>query len=176
MFVMHCSACNLRGPTLRMQPDELTEAVTPALLAALSDEQLALLEAKCRAERQRRSGGTSASGSSASSSSAPSQTSGTKRKAEEPTTAPPPDGSIVELATIDERLKFAHQHGLEFEQGLQDTLEEDLDYCGIPERFAMVPPPGFKPYPRQKPGIEFFPSDREAVYVVSERAFGAVPE
>ena len=159
---------------LPMQPDELTEAVTPALLAALSDEQLALLEAKCRSERQRRTGGTSAA--AASSSSAPSQTSGTKRKAEEPASAPPPDGSIVELVTINDRLKFAHEHGLEFEQGIQDTIEEDLDCFGIPERFAMVPPPGFKPYRRQKPGIEFFPSDREAVYVVSERAFGAVPE
>lgn len=157
-----------------MEPHELTEAVTPTLLAALSDEQLALLEAKFRAERQRRAGGTPAA--AASTSSAPSQTGSTKRTAEEPTDAPRPDDSIVELNTVEERLKFAHEHGLIFEEGIQDTLEEDLDCCGIPERFAMVPPPGFQPYRRQKPGIEFFPSDREAVYVVSERAFGAVPE
>ena len=147
-----------------MQPHELTETVTPALLAALSDEQLSLLEAKFWSERQRRT------------SFAPAHPSPKKQKSlpsEEPAS---PDDSVVELTTVEERLKFAHEQGLPFEEGIQDTLEEDLDYCGIPERFAMVPPPGFKPYRRQKPGIEFFPSDREAVYVVSEGAFGAVPE
>ena len=165
-----------------MQPHELTETVTPALLAALSDEQLSLLEAKFWSERQRRTSFAPAHPSPKKQKSLPSEEpaspddSVVKRKSlpsEEPAS---PDDSVVELTTVEERLKFAHEQGLPFEEGIQDTLEEDLDYCGIPERFAMVPPPGFKPYRRQKPGIEFFPSDREAVYVVSEGAFGAVPE
>ena len=95
-----------------------------------------------------------------------------KRKAEaEPSTD---DDTIVELGSIEDRVQFAFRHGIPCEQGIQDTLEEDLDYCGVPERYAMVRPPGFKPYPRQKPGIEFFPSDHGAVYVVSEKVFGSV--
>ena len=84
------------------------------------------------------------------------------------------DGCAVhELPTIKARLEFARAHGLSFDEGVQDTLEEDLDASGVPERYALAPPPGVKPYRRQKPGICYFPSDRDAVYVVSEGQFGS---
>lgn len=84
------------------------------------------------------------------------------------------DGCAVhELPTIKARLEFVRAHGLSFDEGVQDTLEEDLDASGVPERYALARPPGFKPYRQQKPGMSYFPSDRDAVYVVSEGQFGS---
>lgn len=82
---------------------------------------------------------------------------------------------IVTLQSIDERLRFAQQHGFCFTPGDSESIEDELDCCGIPERYAEHPPSGWEPYSRQKPGIVFFPSDRDAVFVISERAFGSVP-
>ena len=42
-----------------------------------------------------------------------------------------------------------------------------------PPLLDVLPPPGFTPYPQQKPGTSYFPSDRDAVYVVSEGKFGS---
>uniref|UniRef100_A0A7S4B2H3 Uncharacterized protein n=1 Tax=Chrysotila carterae TaxID=13221 RepID=A0A7S4B2H3_CHRCT len=80
---------------------------------------------------------------------------------------------VEELPNLEARMHFAREHGIFFETGACDTVEEDLDTIGVPERYAMVPPPGWLRYRQQKPGVQYFPSDREAVYVVSERAFGA---
>ena len=141
-----------------LDAQRVLEIASPAALSALSDGALADLEARCKVERERRASAV--------------PTSGVKRKAVEP---PADDTSVVELLTISERIEFAQKHGLPFEEGIQDTVEEELDCCGVPERFAMAPPPGFTAYRRQKPGIAFFPSDRDAVFVVSLGVFGSVP-
>ena len=153
-----------------LDAQRVLEIASPAALAALSDAALADLETRCKVERERRASAV--------------PTSGVKRKeppvedtsvVEPPVEPPVDDTSVVELLTIRERIEFAQKHGLSFEEGIQDTVEEDLDCCGVPERFAMAPPPGFTAYRRQKPGIVFFPSDRDAVFVVSLGVFGSVP-
>ena len=142
-----------------MDAQRVLEIASPAALSALSDAALADLETRCKVERERRA------------SAAP--TSGVKRKAVEP---PVDDTSVVELLTIRERIEFAQKHGFFFAEEIQDTVNpEHLDCCGVPKRFAMAPPPGFTTYRRQKPGIVFFPSDRDAVFVVSLGVFGSVP-
>ena len=81
---------------------------------------------------------------------------------------------VITLASVEERLKFAQEHGLMFESGDGDSIEEDMDCFGIPERYARQKPPGWEQYRQQKPGMTFFPSDHDAVYVISEGAFGSV--
>ena len=83
---------------------------------------------------------------------------------------------VVTLDSVADRLNFAKQHGFSFEPGDCDSIEEELDCCGVPERYAEHPPPNWKAYRRQQPGIAFFPSDADAVYVISEGAFGSVLE
>ena len=142
-----------------MDAQRVLEIASPAALSALSDAALADLETRCKVERERRASAV--------------PTSGVKRKAVEP---PVDDTSVVELLTIRERIEFAQKHGFFFAEEIQDTVNpEHLDCCGVPKRFAMAPPPGFTTYRRQKPGIVFFPSDRDAVFVVSLGVFGSVP-
>ena len=154
-----------------LDAQRVLEIASPAALAALSDAALADLETRCKVERERRASAV--------------PTSGVKRKeppvedtsvVEPPVEPPVDDTSVVELLTIRERIEFAQKHGFFFAEEIQDTVnEEELDCCGVPKRFAMAPPPGFTTYRRQKPGIVFFPSDRDAVFVVSLGVFGSVP-
>lgn len=135
-------------------------------LSDLSDEALEALLARVQKELEaraskKRPGDGSAAGS-----------------AGEAALEPEPEefsNAVVELETIEARMEFAKVHGLEFEEGIQDTLEEDLDCFGVPERYAHGCPLDCVPYRRQKPGICFFPSDRDAVYVISLGAFVSVP-
>lgn len=85
------------------------------------------------------------------------------------------ESTIISLDTVEERLEFARTHNIGFEGGINDTLEEDLDAYGVPERYAHTPPIGFVPYRQQELGAAFFPSDRDAVYVISVGGFGSVP-
>ena len=191
-----------------------------AALDGLSDEQLAALSAACEAEQARRveaSRRAGADGPSAEerrqlevmtrqvSSGAASSALGAIGVEGKAAVAAEQGCAVHELSTIEARLEFARAHGLAFDEGVQDTLEEDLDASGIPERYtpvrvgvgliltrarspeqpepepepepepryALAPPPGFTPYPQQKPGTSYFPSDRDAVYVVSEGKFGS---
>ena len=95
---------------------------------------------------------------------------------EPPVEQPVDDTSVVELLTIQGADRVCAEARLFFAEEIQDTVnQEHLDCCGVPKRFAMAAPPGFTTYRRQKPGIVFFPSDRDAVFVVSLGVFGSVP-
>ena len=88
---------------------------------------------------------------------------------------------VVEIVGDAARLEFAQRHKLSLpdssspEEEGYESLEEMLDAWGIPCRWSREPPPGFTPYRRQKPGIVFFPSDPDAVFVLSTYTFGSVP-
>ena len=140
-----------------MSAGSLLAACTPAALSTASDEELEAVAALCAAERERR---------------AASRVGAATHKAENDDDVGA--DAVIELASLEARVAFAREHGLPYDTGVQDTIEEDLDCCGVPERYALRPPPNWTAYRRQNPGICFFPSDRDAVFVVSERVFGSV--
>ena len=141
-----------------MSAGSLLAVCTPAALSTASDEELEAVAALCAAERERR---------------AASRVGAATHKADRDDDDVGAD-AVIELASLEARVAFAREHGLPYDTGVQDTIEEDLDCCGVPERYALRPPPNWTAYRRQKPGICFFPSDRDAVFVVSERVFGSV--
>ena len=151
-----------KSPSRRTQDNmsagSLLAACTPAALSTASDEELAAVAAVLAAERERR---------------AASRVGPATHKADRDDDDFGAD-AVIELASLEARVAFAREHGLPYDTGVQDTIEEDLDCCGVPERYALRPPPNWTAYRRQKPGICFFPSDRDAVFVVSERVFGSV--
>ena len=142
-----------------MSAGSLLAACTPAALSTASDEELAAVAAVLAAERERR---------------AASRVGPATHKADRDDDDFGASDAVIELASLEARVAFAREHGLPYDTGVQDTIEEDLDCCGVPERYALRPPPNWTAYRRQKPGICFFPSDRDAVFVVSERVFGSV--
>ena len=124
-----------------------------AALDGLSDEQLAALSAACVAEQARRveaSRRAGADGPSAEerrqlevmtrqvSSGAASSALGAIGVEGKAAVAAEQGCAVHELSTIAARLEFARAHGLAFDEGVQDTLEEDLDASGIPERYTPV--------------------------------------
>ena len=129
-----------------------------AALDGLSDEQLAALSAACEAEQARRVEASRRAGadgpsaeerrqlevmtrqisSGAASSALGARADGAIGLEGKAAVAAEQGCAVHELSTIAARLEFARAHGLAFDEGVQDTLEEDLDASGIPERYALV--------------------------------------
>ena len=129
-----------------------------AALDGLSDEQLAALSAACEAEQARRVEASRRAGadgpsaeerrqlevmtrqvsSGAASSALGERADGAIGLEGKAAVAAEQGCTVHELSTIAARLEFARAHGLAFDEGVQDTLEEDLDASGIPERYTPV--------------------------------------
>ena len=84
------------------------------------------------------------------------------------------DTSVVELLTIRSGSSLRRSTAFFFAEEIQDTVRS-TSTAAASQAIRDGATAGFTTYRRQKPGIVFFPSDRDAVFVVSLGVFGSVP-